>query len=284
MPYGDLAAQRCQRFARLCDLDRHDCTIEEREEYEGHIQLGHVVYAGVDYGEILRYAEKEADLILWDGGNNDTPFYESNLHIVLVDPLRPGHEVLYHPGEANLRLADVVLIPKVGTARAKDIEEVKRNVTFLNPGVQVIEADSEVTVEDSDKIAGQRVLVVEDGPTLTHGEMPYGAGWVAARKFGASEIVDPRPYAVGSIRDVFSRYPHVRELLPAMGYDDNQIEELRETIDKVPCDLVLVGTPFDLGRLINTSKTLLRVSYEVDQAGSVALSNVLDRFFRSLEQ
>jgi len=283
MPYGDLGAQRCQRFATLSDLDKYDCTIEEREEYEGHVNMGHVVYAGVDYEEILRSAEQEADIIIWDGGNNDTPFYASDLHIVLVDPLRPGHEVLYHPGEANLRLANVVVVPKIGSASQEQIEQVKESVTRLNPGAELIEADSEVIVEGSELISGKRVLVIEDGPTLTHGEMPYGAGWVAAKKFGAAEIIDPRPYAVGSIKSVFEKYPHVGEILPAMGYDDSQTAELQQTIDRVPCDLALVGTPFDLGRLIKTKKTLLRVSYEVDQAGSEALESILDRFLASLD-
>jgi predicted GTPase len=282
MPYGDLKAQRCQRFATLGDLDLHDCTIEEREEYEGHIQLGHVVYAGVDYEEILRSAEQEAEIILWDGGNNDTPFYESDLHIVLVDPHRPGHEFLYHPGEANLRLADIVIIPKVGTASPENIEKVKNSAARLNPEARLIEADSDVAVQDSEMIAGKRVLVVEDGPTLTHGDMSWGAGWVAAKKFGAAEIVDPRPYAVGSIKEVFAKYPNVGEILPAMGYDDTQTEELRETIDNVPCDLVLVGTPFDLGQLIESNKTLLRVSYEMDQASSRTLSQVLDEFLAGI--
>jgi predicted GTPase len=282
MPYGDLKAQRCQRFATLSDLDKYGCTIEEREEYEGHIRLGHVVYAGVDYGEILRSAEREAEIILWDGGNNDTPFYVSDLHIVLVDPLRPGHEALYHPGEANLRLADIIVVPKIGSATFEQIEQVKNNIASLNPEARLIEADSEVSSESEEMISGKRVLVIEDGPTLTHGEMSYGAGWVAARKFGASEIVDPRPYAVGSIKEVFVEYPHIGELLPAMGYDDRQVAELKETIDAVPCDLALVGTPFDLGRLIDSKKPLLRVSYEVDQSGSDALEEVLDEFLDSL--
>lgn len=283
MPYGDLKAQRCQRFATLSDLDRYECTIEEREEYEEHIRLGHVVYAGVDYEEILRSAEKEAEIILWDGGNNDTPFYASDLHIVLVDPLRPGHETLYHPGEANLRLADIVVIPKTGSASPRQVEEVRENIAELNPRARVIEADSEVNVENAELIAGKRVLVIEDGPTLTHGEMSYGAGWVAAKKFGAAEIIDPRPYAVGSIQEVFKRYPHVGEILPAMGYSDEQTAELRETIDRVPCDLALVGTPFDLGRLIESNKTLLRVSYGVDKPGSEALEEVLNEFIDSLD-
>ena len=278
MPYGDLKAQRCQRFASLEDCDHYECTIEEREEYEGHIQLGHVVYAGVDYEAILRAAEQEAEIVLWDGGNNDVPFFQSDLHVVLVDPHRAGHEYLYHPGETNMRLADVIVIPKTGTASKEGIETVRQSAERLNPEARLIQADSVVTAQNSEAIAGKRVLVIEDGPTLTHGDMSWGAGWVAADQFGASEVVDPRPYAVGSIKDVFSKYPHVGAVLPAMGYDDEQREELRETIERVPCDLVLVGTPFDLARLIETEKTLLRVSYEMDQAGTDALSEVLDEF------
>ena len=276
MPYGDLESQRCQRFATLADLDEHECTIEEREEYEEHIRLGHVVYAGVDYGQILESAEKEADVVLWDGGNNDTPFYRSDLHIVLVDPLRPGHEYRYHPGETNLRIADVVLISKTGSASRADIEQVRSSVHRLNPRARIIDADSVVAVEDAERIRGRKVLVVEDGPTLTHGEMSYGAGFVAASRHGAGEIVDPRPYAVGSIRETFARYPHVKEVLPAMGYGDDQVRELRETINRVPCDLILVGTPFDLGRLISSDKPMLRVTYELDEMASVELGRLLD--------
>jgi len=278
MPYGDLAAQACQRFAQLSDLDRHECTIEEREEYEEHIKLGHVVYAGVDYGMILAEAEKEADVILWDGGNNDTPFYESNLHIVVVDPLRPGHEYRYYPGETNLRMADVALMSKVGSASAHDIQAVRDSVRRLNPKAKLIEADSVVTASNPEQIAGKRVLVVEDGPTLTHGEMSYGAGYVAAGKYGAAEIVDPRPYAVGTIRDTFARYSQVKQVLPAMGYGDDQVRELQETINAVPCDLVLVGTPFDLGRLVEVNKPMLRVTYEVDEAGTKALEQLIQHF------
>ena len=280
MPYGDLEAQTCQRFAVLSDLDRHECTIEEREEYEGHINKGVVVYAGVDYGQILREAEKEADIILWDGGNNDTPFYESDLHIVLVDPLRPGHEYRYYPGETNLRLADVVLMSKIGSADPEDIQKVRDSVSRLNPDAQLVEADSVVTVQDAEKIRGKRVLVVEDGPTLTHGEMTYGAGFVAARAQGAASIVDPRPYAVGSIKQTFAKYSHVQQVLPAMGYGDEQVRELEETINAVPCDLVLVGTPFDLGRMVKSDKPLLRVTYELDEVGTKALESILDEFLK----
>jgi predicted GTPase len=280
MPYGDLEEQACQRFATLADLDRYDCTIEEREEYEGHINKGFVVYAGVDYGRILAEAEKEADIILWDGGNNDIPFYEPDLHIVLVDPLRPGHEYRYYPGETNLRLADVVLMSKIGSADRESIQKVRESVHRLNPTARLIEADSVVTVQDAEKIRGKRVLVVEDGPTLTHGEMTYGAGFVAASGNGAAAIVDPRPYAVGSIKRTFAKYSHVKQVLPAMGYGDEQVRELEETINAVPCDLVLVGTPFDLGRVIKSDKPLLRVTYELDQVGTKALGEILDEFLR----
>ncbi len=280
MPYGDLEEQACQRFATLDDLDRYDCTIEEREEYEGHINKGFVVYAGVDYGRILREAEQEADIILWDGGNNDIPFYESNLHIVLVDPLRPGHEYRYYPGETNLRLADVVLMSKIGSADPGNIQKVRESVHRLNPDARLIEADSVVTVQDAGTIRGKRVLVVEDGPTLTHGEMTYGAGFVAARENGADTIVDPRPYAVGTIKETFEKYSHVKQVLPAMGYGEEQVRELEETINAVPCDLVLVGTPFDLGRLVESDKPLLRVTYELDQVGTDALRGILDEFLK----
>ncbi|GAB4245400.1 MAG: cyclic 2,3-diphosphoglycerate synthase [Acidobacteriota bacterium] len=278
MPYGDLEQQACQRFATLEDLDRYECTIEEREEYEGHIRLGHVVYAGVDYGRILASAEKEADIILWDGGNNDVPFYRSNLHVVLVDPLRPGHEVRYHPGETNLRLADVVLMLKVGSADPRSVQQVRESVRKVNPQARLIEADSVVTVTEPEQIRGKRVLVVEDGPTLTHGEMTFGAGFVAASKHGAAEIVDPRPYAVGSIRDTFARYNHVKQVLPAMGYGEQQMKELEQTINAVPCDLVVVGTPIDLGRLLRVDKPMLRVTYEVDETGTAALREILEDF------
>ncbi len=276
MPYGDLEAQRCQRFATLADLDEHECTIEEREEYEEHIRLGHVVYAGVDYGQILESAERETDIVLWDGGNNDTPFYRSDLHIVLVDPLRPGHEHRYHPGETNLRIADVVLMSKIGSADKADIERVRSSVRRLNPEARLIEADSVVTVSEAEQIRGRNVLVIEDGPTLTHGEMSYGAGFVAATRHGAAKIVDPRPYAVGSIRETFARYPHVKDVLPAMGYGEDQIRELQETVNQVPCDLILVGTPFDLGRLVHSDKPMLRVTYELDEPASRELAVILD--------
>ena len=278
MPYGDLSAQKCQRFAELSDLDKHKCTIEEREEYEGHIRMGNVIYAGVDYEEILRSAEKEADIILWDGGNNDTPFYKSDLQIVLVDPHRPGHEVRYYPGETNLRVADIVVIPKTGTAKPENIAAVRNTASEINPSARIIEADSVVSVDDPSMIKGKKVLVVEDGPTLTHGEMSYGAGHVAAVKFGAAEIIDPRPYAVGSIKATFEKFGQVKEVLPAMGYGDEQVKELQDTINAVPCDVVLVGTPFDLAGMIESNKPLVRVTYDLDEPGTAALKAELEAF------
>ena len=279
MPYGsDLSAQRCQRFEKLEDLDRHRCTIEEREEHEAHILAGNVVYAGVDYEQILRQAEHEADIIVWDGGNNDLPFYKTDLHLVLVDPHRPGHELRYHPGETNLRMAHVVLLSKVGTANPASIEEVSRNVRGINPAARLIRADSVVTVQDERAIRGKKVLVVEDGPTLTHGEMSYGAAHYAARHFGAAEIVDPRPYAIGSIRETFARYDHLVDVLPAMGYGDQQIRDLEATIDAIPCDVVLVGTPFDLARLVRSSRPMVRVTYGLDSEATSALESVLNDF------
>jgi predicted GTPase len=278
MPYGDLNAQRCERFETLADLERYQCTIEEMEEYESHIQEGHIVYAGVDYEEILRSAEREADIILWDGGNNDIPFYRPDLHIVVADPHRAGHELRYHPGETNLRMAQVVIVNKVNTAELAAIEEVIANVSRTNPHAAIIRARSIVSAEREEAIRGKRVLVVEDGPTLTHGEMAYGAAYVAARQFGAAAIVDPRPHAVGTIRGVFEKFRHLTDILPAMGYGDQQIRDLQATIDAVPCDLVLVGTPFDLSRLIKTKHPMMRVNYSLDQAATADLSAILDRF------
>jgi predicted GTPase len=280
MPYGDLAAQAVQRFATMEDLDLQQCTIEEREEYEPHIRLGTVVYAGVDYERILRQAEKEADVILWDGGNNDTPFYTSDLEIVVVDPHRPGHELAYFPGEVNLRRADVIVINKVDTAEKRDIETVRQNIKLHSPGATVVEMACRVTVSDPQKVTGQRVLVVEDGPTLTHGEMPYGAGVVAARQNGAAELVDPRPFAVGSIRGTYERYQHLTSLLPAMGYSAMQRHELEETIHRTPCDLVLIATPIDLARVVKLDKPNLRVSYEVEELTEPGLSEMLAKFSR----
>jgi len=275
MPYGNLVEQAVQRFATLADLDFHKCTIEEREEYEPHIQLGTVVYAGVDYEKILRQAEKEADVILWDGGNNDTPFYASDLEIVVVDPHRPGHELAYFPGEVNLRRADIIIINKVDTAAQPDIETVRKNIQLSNPKAEVIEAACRVTVPSPQMIKGKRVLVVEDGPTLTHGEMPYGAGVVAARQCGALELVDPRPFAMGSIRSTYERYTHLNSLLPAMGYSAMQRHELEETIRCTPCDLVIVATPIDLARVIKIDKPALRVTYEVEELTKPILSERL---------
>jgi predicted GTPase len=272
MPYGDLTKQICQRFGELEDLNRHKCTIEEREEYEPHIAAGNLVFAGVDYERILREAEKEADVVLWDGGNNDTSFFKADLYIVVADPHRAGHELRYYPGETNARLADVVVINKVATADPKDVETVERNIRRINPSARIIRATSPVTVSDPDLVKGKRVLVVEDGPTLTHGEMTYGAGHVAARKHGVSEIVDPRPFAVGSIRDTFEKYTHVREVLPAMGYGDKQMSELEQTINAADCDVVMIGTPIDLGRLLKINKPAVRVTYELDDAATEALS------------
>ncbi|MGB2987278.1 MAG: cyclic 2,3-diphosphoglycerate synthase [Phycisphaerae bacterium] len=277
MPYGDLTKQICQRFAALEDMDRHDCTIEEREEYEPHILAGNIVFAGVDYEKILREAEKEADVILWDGGNNDTSFYRPNLYIVVADPHRPGHELLYYPGETNARMADVVVINKVETARAEDVETVEANIRRINPGAKIIRAKSPVTVEDPSAVKGKRVLVVEDGPTLTHGEMTYGAAHVAARNHGADTIIDPRPYAVGSIKDTFEKYTHVTEVLPAMGYGGKQMSELEATINAADCDLVLIGTPIDLGRLLKINKPSMRVHYELGDEATAALRTEIER-------
>jgi predicted GTPase len=283
MPYGDLAAQAVQRFATMQDLDLQQCTIEEREEYEPHIQKGTVVYAGVDYEQILRQAEKEGDMILWDGGNNDTPFYKSDLEIVVVDPHRPGHELAYYPGEVNLRRAHVIVINKVDTAQLHDIETVRQNVKLNNPKADVFETACRVAVSDPEQIRGKRVLVVEDGPTLTHGEMPYGAGVVAARKWGAAEIVDPRPYAVGSIRSTYERYTHINGLLPAMGYSPTQRHELEQTIQQTPCDLVLIATPIDLARVVKIDKPNLRVTYEVEELNRPGLAERIAEFSREHE-
>jgi predicted GTPase len=280
MPYGNLAAQAVQRFATMADIDRHQCTIEEREEYEPHISRGMVVYAGVDYGKILHAAEKEADVILWDGGNNDTPFFTSDLEIVVADPHRPGHELLYFPGEVNLRRADVVVINKVDSASPQNVEAVRKNIQTVNPNATVIEAASRVTVAGREAIKGRRVLVVEDGPTVTHGEMPYGAGVIAAREFGAAEMVDPRPYAVGSIRRTFVSFPHLTNLLPAMGYSSTQRKELEDTINSVPCDLVLVATPIDLAHIIKLNKPHLRVTYEIEELGPPQLADLIKRFIK----
>jgi predicted GTPase len=278
MPYGDLVRQACERFAGYEDLDRYQCTIEEREEYEPLLDRGMVVYAGVDYGRILHEAEAEADIVVWDGGNNDLPFFWPDLHIVVVDPHRAGHERRYHPGETNLRMADVVVINKIDTADAKNVILVRNNVQELNPEAIVIDAASPIYVQDHAAIRGQRVLVVEDGPTLTHGEMPYGAGIVAARRFGAAETIDPRPYAVGSIAATYEHYPAIGALLPAMGYGKEQIADLEETINATPCDLVLVATPVDLSRMIEIRHPVQRVRYELQEIGRPTLRDVLQNW------
>ena len=277
MPYGDLRKQICQRFAEFEDLARHECTIEEREEYEPHLAMGNLVFAGVDYERILREAEKEADVILWDGGNNDLPFYKPNLLIVVADPHRPGHEVSYYPGETNARMADIVVINKVQTARPEDVETVEANIRRINPGAQIIRAASPVTLEDADAVRGKRVLVVEDGPTLTHGEMKYGAAHVAARDAGAAEIIDPRPFAVGSLKKTFEQYNHLDQILPAMGYGEQQMADLQASINATDADLVLIGTPIDLGRLLKLEKPSQRVRYELGDAARQALRPAVER-------
>ena len=280
MPYGDLEKQRVQRFASIADLKKHQCTIEEIEEYEPHIVSGTIIYAGVDYGDILAQAQAEADVILWDGGNNDTPFYSPDLHIVVTDPLRVGNELLYHPSETNLRLADVVIINKVDTADIDAINALRQNIRRVNGRATIIDAASPIVVDHPGRITGKRVLVVEDGPTLTHGEMKFGAGVVAANKFGASEIVDPRPWTTGTISDTFQRYPKIGTLLPAMGYGVRQVKDLETTINRVPCDTVIIGTPIDLSRLIRIRKPTVRVRYELQEIGKPDLRDVLKPFLK----
>jgi predicted GTPase len=279
MPYGDLVKQAVQRFADYSDLDKNECTIEEREEYEPHIDNGVIVYAGVDYEAILRQAEQEVDIVLWDGGNNDFPFYVSDLQIVVADPHRPGHEISYHPGETNARSADVFVINKVDTANREDVIRVRENLRSINPKAIVIEGASPLFVDDPAAIQGKRVLVVEDGPTLTHGEMAYGAGWVAARRFGAAEIVDPRPYAVGSIKATYEKYPTTGAVLPAMGYGEHQTRELEETIRNADVDMVIIGTPIDLTRVIKIDKPSQRVRYELQEIGQPTLKDILKEKF-----
>ncbi len=279
MPYGDLRKQVCQRFASLEDLDKYECTIEEREEYEPHINNGIAVYAGVDYEKILREAEKEADIIVWDGGNNDLPFLSSNIHIVVADPHRPGHELTYHPGETNLRMADVVVINKVDTADPMNIEIVRKNIKKVNPKATIIEATSPITVDNPELVKGKKVLVVEDGPTLTHGNMAYGAGTITAKRLGASEIVDPHPYAVGSIKNTFKEYAHLGKVLPAMGYGKEQIRELEDTINATPCDMVIIGTPIDLRQLLHLNKSAIRAKYGLQETTKPDLEDVLRHRF-----
>jgi predicted GTPase len=281
MPYGDLEKQKVQRFAKLDDLKKHECTIEEMEEYEPHIVRGNVIYAGVDYEAILREAENDpdgCDVILWDGGNNDFPFYKPDLAITVVDPHRPGHELNYYPGEVNLRLADVVVINKIDSASPENIQTVRENIAKVNPNATVIDGASPISVEDPSVIKNKKVLVVEDGPTLTHGEMKIGAGTVAAQKFGASEIIDPRPYTVGRLVETFKIYPEIGKLLPAMGYGDEQIKDLEKTINNTECDSVIIGTPIDLNRVVKIKKPNTRVFYDLDEIGKPDMNNVLGEF------
>jgi predicted GTPase len=279
MPYGDLVAQKVQRYADYSDLDKHACTIEEREEYEPHLDNGVIVYAGVDYEAILRQAEQEVDIVLWDGGNNDFPFYNPDLAIVVADPHRPTHESRYHPGETNVRMADVFVINKVDTASPESVISVRESLRAMNPNAQIVEGASPLFVEDAAAIRGKRVLVVEDGPTLTHGEMAYGAGWVAARRFGAAEIVDPRPFAVGSIAATYKKYPSTGQILPAMGYGDEMVQDLENTINGSDVDLVLSATPIDLTRIIKVNKPMQRVRYELQEIGQPTLAEILyDKF------
>ncbi len=278
MPYGDLVAQRVQRFADYEDLAKHKCTIEEMEEYEPHVMAGGVIYAGVDYEAILREAEKEADIILWDGGNNDTPFFKSDLHIVVADPHRAGHEKTFFPSETNVRLADVVIINKVVEAEFENIEEVRENIREINPNAVIIDGASPLTVEGDVSLLGKKVLVVEDGPTLTHGHMTYGAGVVAALRNGAAELVDPRPWAVGRLAETFELYPEIGTLLPAMGYGDEQVADLEKTINAVECDVVVIGTPIDLNRIVKIDKPTVRVKYELQEIGSPNLDELLAKF------
>ena len=283
MPYGDLAAQAVQRFGTLADLERHKCTIEECEEYEPHILMGVPIYAGVDYERILRQAEEEADIVLWDGGNNDFSFYRPDLSIVIADPHRAGHELTYYPGETNVRSADVIVINKVNTATPEGVEQVRRSIAEVNPTATIIEAASPIAVEDARALRGKRVLAIEDGPTLTHGGMAYGAGYVAARRYGAT-LVDPRPYAVGSIAATYAKYATTGPVLPAMGYSDGQIKELEETIARTPCDMVLIATPIDLRRLVRISQPSQRVRYELQEIGEPTLKSILEERFPGLTQ
>jgi predicted GTPase len=285
MPYGNLVEQKVQRFAKLTDLEKHKCTVEEMEEYEPHIVRGNVIYAGVDYEAILREAEHDpdgCDVILWDGGNNDFPFYIPDLMVTVVDPHRPGHELGYYPGEVTLRMADVVVINKMDSADGDSIGIVRGNIEKVNPQAAVIDAASPIRVEDPDVIKGKRVLVVEDGPTLTHGEMKIGAGVVAARKFGAAELIDPRPYTVGRLSETFEIYPEIGTLLPAMGYGEDQLKDLEATINSADCDAVVIGTPIDLNRIIDIRKPTTRVFYDLQEIGFPNLENILDEFIKTI--
>jgi len=282
MPYGDLKKQIVQKFEKFEDLDKYNCTIEEREEFEPHLRYGFKVFAGVDYEKILEEAEKEADIILWDGGNNDFPFFKPDLHIVVTDPLRKGHEEKYHPGETNIRMADVVVINKIDSASLEDINVLRENIRKLNKKAKIVEAASPIFVSDGEKIKGKKVCVVEDGPTLTHGEMGFGAGYICALKFGAKEIVSPKEYAIGSIKQVFEEYPHLKDVLPAMGYAEKQIKELEEILKNVPCDLVISATPINLSRILKIDKEIVNVYYELQEIGSPTLSEILEEFLNKL--
>jgi predicted GTPase len=280
MPYGDLARQKVERFATYEDLAKYECTIEEREEYEAHIENDTIVYAGVDYEAILRAAEAEADVVLWDGGNNDIPFYQPDLWITVADPLRPGHELKYHPGETNFRAADVIVINKVTDAVAKDVQQVFDNAKHVNPKAQIVMAASELVIQGGEQIKEKRVLLVDDGPTITHGGMPFGAAKVAAERYGAAVSVDPKPYAKGTIKETFHKYPHIGRTLPAMGYSAQQVADLEATINATPCDLVVFATPFDLTRLVKVNKPALRVGYELKDLGQPILSDILAKFIK----
>lgn len=280
MPYGDLVAQKVQRFATIDDLKKHDCTIEEMEEYEPHVVRGNVIYSGVDYEAILREAEKEADVILWDGGNNDFPFYKPDLMVTVVDPHRPGHELNYYPGETTLRLADIVVINKMDSAGPEGIQAVRENIALVNPNAIVVDGASPLTVDKPELIKGKKVLVVEDGPTLTHGHMKIGAGTVAAKKYGAGELIDPRPHAVGRLQDTFKIYPEIGTLLPAMGYGEQQIKDLEATIRNTPCDTVVIGTPIDLSRVVNIDQPTVKVGYELQEIGHPVLCDLVCDFLK----
>jgi len=282
MPYGDLAKQKVQRFASVADQKKHECTIEEMEEYEPHIVSGTIIYAGVDYGAILEQAQAEADVVIWDGGNNDLPFYKPDLAIVVADPLRVGNELSYYPAEANLRMADVVIINKIESADSRSIDQLRANIRSVNSRAVIVDAASPISVDHPERITGKRALVIEDGPTLTHGEMKFGAGIVAAHKYGASEIVDPRPYTVGTITETFKKYPGIGVLLPAMGYGDQQVKDLQATINKVPCDVVIIGTPIDLNRVVQIKKPTARVKYELQEIGQPDLKTVLEGFMETV--
>ena len=276
MPYGDLVKQRLQRFETYEDLDRHECTVEEREDYEPHLDNGVIVYSGVDYQDIINAAEDEADIVVWDGGNNDFPFYKPSRHIVIVDPHRVGHELYYYPGETNVRMADIVIVSKVNTAKPEDVKQIKENVREINPDAVIIDASIVITAEDEKKLTGKKVLVIEDGPTLTHGEMRFGAATIKAKEMGA-EIVDPRPYAKGTIKEVYDLWPHLGEILPAVGYSENQMKELEDSINAVPCDYVLMGTPTDLRRYLDVDKPVLRVKYEYSEVEPGSLIAELEK-------